>query len=157
MSSETQYTYPCPLCGNSREELEATCKHCGWSPYHDPVGKPKENAPQSEPYSKSTAVFAGVLTILPWFYGFFFFAVVLWGLASSHGQPPVAMFAILFMSHICMMMLSLGLIVFYMIHLFSTDFVPKDQKPLWAVLLLVGGLLAMPIYWFFYIWKPATE
>ncbi len=44
------------------------------------------------------------------------------------------------------MALMLGLTVFYIVHVFRTDRVPADKKALWAVVLFLGNLLAMPFY-----------
>jgi len=56
--------------------------------------------------------------------------------------------------HIATMLEIMGLLVVYIVHLFKTDRVPKDQKALWAVVIFLGSVLAMPVYWYLYIWKP---
>lgn len=55
------------------------------------------------------------------------------------------------------MALMLALMALYIVHVFRTDRVPADKKALWAVVLLLGNLFAMPIYWYFYIWPRADE
>jgi hypothetical protein len=49
----------------------------------------------------------------------------------------------------------IGLLVFYIRHVFQNDRMQEDRKMLWAVVLFLGNALAMPIYWYLYIWKDA--
>jgi len=35
------------------------------------------------------------------------------------------------------------------------DLIDKDKKVLWAVVIFMGSMIAMPIYWYLYIWKQA--
>lgn len=45
-----------------------------------------------------------------------------------------------------------GLFILYLIHLLKTDRVRQDQKALWGVILFLGGIIAMVVYWFMYVW-----
>jgi hypothetical protein len=47
-----------------------------------------------------------------------------------------------------------GLIAIYVRLCFRSAAVPKDQKVLWVVLLVLLNVLAMPVFWFKYIWRP---
>ncbi|MHC4281870.1 MAG: hypothetical protein ACYSWZ_02690 [Planctomycetota bacterium] len=47
----------------------------------------------------------------------------------------------------------LGLWVFYIVYLFKTDRVPKDKKALWAAVILLGHMFAVPVFWYFYVRK----
>jgi hypothetical protein len=40
-----------------------------------------------------------------------------------------------------------------MVNVFRNDQVEKDKKVLWAVVIFMGNMIAMPIYWYLYIWK----
>jgi hypothetical protein len=63
---------------------------------------------------------------------------------------------LLFVAHGLTMLLTLGLLIYYVMHVFKQD-LPEGEKVKWAILLFVGGLLAMPIYWYLKIWKaPAA-
>ena len=66
--------------------------------------------------------------------------------------PPMA-FQILFAVHFFTIMYTFALVGFYIYYLFKTDRVPKDKKALWAVVIFLGNMFAMPVFWFFYIWK----
>lgn len=50
--------------------------------------------------------------------------------------------------------LTVGLLIFYIVHLFGTTLVPQDAKALWAVVLFLGSVIAMPVYWYLYLWRP---
>jgi hypothetical protein len=45
------------------------------------------------------------------------------------------------------------LMVIYIVNVFKNDRVDKDKKVLWAIVLFMGSMIAMPIYWYLYIWK----
>jgi len=44
-----------------------------------------------------------------------------------------------------------GLLVFYVVDLFRNPRVPSESRTLWAVVLFLGNIVAMPIYWALYI------
>ncbi len=44
-----------------------------------------------------------------------------------------------------------------MFYLFKTDVVPQDKKALWAVVLFLGNMISMPIFWYLYIWTKLKE
>lgn len=45
------------------------------------------------------------------------------------------------------------LIVSFIIYALISKKVPKDKKALWASLIIFGGILITPIFWYHYIWK----
>jgi cytosine/uracil/thiamine/allantoin permease len=57
------------------------------------------------------------------------------------------------------MLAVIALMVFYIVNVFRNDRVDKDKKALWAVVLFMGNMIAMPIYWYLYIWRetPAPD
>jgi len=103
----------------------------------------------------------GALTIWPLAYMFLFFAFVagtmLWmSLVPKGGPPhspgvPVA-FLVVFAAHFATILLTFGLIAFYIVYLFKTDRVQQDKKALWAAVLFLGGFVAMPVFFFLYVW-----
>jgi hypothetical protein len=103
---------------------------------------------------KSIALIWGLLTLLPFAY-FVYFISVVGGLEPAKSAAEAeAEFNSIFRLHMLNMLLILGLIISYIIYLFKTDRVAKDKKALWAVVLFMGNLLAMPIFWFLYVWRP---
>jgi len=109
------------------------------------------------------AIVAAVLTIVPWVYVVFFLSYLMPKFRSftTPGGPSPEEFHHLFHSvfrwHLGIMGLVLALTILYIVHLFRTDRVPPDKKALWAVVLLLGNVLAMPVYWYFYVWPKQPE
>ena len=75
-------------------------------------------------------------------------------------EPPVWFFTLFFGGFVAQMLvwlLLVALIVFYILHLFTTDRVRQDKKALWAVVLFLGNIFAMPVYFYFYVWQNPSE
>ena len=49
--------------------------------------------------------------------------------------------------HPSTMLIVMALMVFYIVNVFKNERVDKDQKVLWAVVLFMGNMIAMPVYW----------
>lgn len=111
--------------------------------------------------SRPIKIVVGVFTAWPLLYIVVFFAFIagtmFWMSQSASGDeshssgPPVGLF-LLFAAHFATILLMFGLIAFYIIFLFKTDRVPQDQKALWAVVLFLGNMLAMPVFFCLYVW-----
>ena len=110
--------------------------------------------------SKSKKISLGVLTILPLLYLItfivFFLSMVLTidKQPTSGGMPPI--FRAMMISHMLMMVLIMCLITFYAIHSFNNTRIPQDQKIFWTILIVCGTFIAMPIYWYLFIWKDSA-
>jgi hypothetical protein len=145
--------FPCPQCGTSRGAAESICPSCGWHP------KP-HSAPaiplKSKTMGRFEALVLGCLTIAPLIYFALFFLTMFAAVAGINLLSGDS-FRFLFICHFVVMMLIWILIAYYLVYLFRTDFVKSDQKALWAVVLFLGNCIAMPIFWYLYIWKPATR
>lgn len=102
----------------------------------------------------------GALSLWPFVYMFLFFGFIassfFWtapdGLASNHSSRPPVAFMLIFAAHLATMLLMFALVAFYIAYLFKTDRVAQDKKALWAVVLFLGNMLAMPIFFFIYVW-----
>jgi hypothetical protein len=46
------------------------------------------------------------------------------------------------------------LVASYIIYVFKSRHVPSGKKVLWAAVLFFGNMLAMPVFWFLYVWRP---
>jgi hypothetical protein len=75
---------------------------------------------------------------------------------DGHSSSPPAIMMIIFPLHFLTMLEIFALLAFYIVHVFKTDRVSQDKKALWAVVLFLGNMIAMPIYWYLYIWKEPT-
>ena len=100
------------------------------------------------------AVLWGGVTLLPVVYMFYFFAS--FGPSGGQVNPEEAraQFDFLWRLHMATMALILGLLVTYIVYLFKTEHVPKDKKALWAVVLFMGNMVSMPVFWVLYVWQP---
>ena len=110
--------------------------------------------------SRPIKIVVGILTAWPVLYIFLFFAfiagTIFWISRSASGGghssgPPVA-FLLLFAAHFATILLMFALIAFYNVFLFKTDRVPQDKKALWAAVLFLGNMLAMPVFFYLYVW-----
>lgn len=79
---------------------------------------------------------------------FFIFAVLM--VSSRSGE---LFFPIFFTVHILTMIVSTAILIYFIINVFKNNRVEQDKKFLWAALLFFGNFLAMPVYWYLYIWK----
>ena len=50
--------------------------------------------------------------------------------------------------------LYLALLVFFLIYTYRSARVPTDKRAAWTFFLLFAGFVAMPLFWFMYIWRP---
>jgi hypothetical protein len=109
-----------------------------------------------------TKILLGLASLWPLVYMALFFIFVLssfFFLSRSAGQevgPPIS-FMVIFLLHLLTMLWIIALTVFYIVNVFRNQRVDKDKKALWAVVLFMGNVIAMPIYWYLYVWKePAA-
>jgi len=112
--------------------------------------------------NRPVAILVALLTLAPWGYFVFFFSYVMASFPTipNAAEPPeqfLREFSTIFQLHMIVMALIVALMAFYMVHLFRSDRVPADKKALWAVVLFLGNLLAMPVYWYLYMWPKANE
>lgn len=112
---------------------------------------------------KPTKILVGLASLWPFVYMILFFIFFLssfFFLSASPGQefgPPVG-FIVIFLLHLLTMLWIMALTIFYIVNVFRNERVDKDKKALWAVVLFMGNMIAMPIYWYLYIWKePAPS
>ena len=97
----------------------------------------------------------GALTLCPVVYLVFFFVIMIAGVFRARPRGPESMpidFELLFALHLATMLLVFALIAFYITFLFKTQVVSQDKKALWAVILFLGNMIAMPIFWWLYVW-----
>jgi hypothetical protein len=114
--------------------------------------------------SKVKKLVLAALTAWPIIYMVAFFVFVFGGiLMTSHGHkpgaeagagmPPFMMYLIVF--HCGTILEIMALAVYYIIHCIKNAALKQDMRIIWVILLIMGGIIAMPIYWYLYIW-PST-
>ena len=104
--------------------------------------------------NRQLAILWGMVTLLPVAY----MVYVIASAGSFSGQlsheEARAQFDFLWRLHMASMALTGGLLLAYIVYLFKTEHVPKDKKALWAVVLFLGNMFAMPVFWVLYVWQP---
>ncbi|MCM3872602.1 MAG: hypothetical protein ND895_18120 [Pyrinomonadaceae bacterium] len=119
-------------------------------------------------FKKSTKILLGVVTIWPVAYIFLFMVgmlamMVLMPFAAGPNSPqqpgsplvPLA-FVSFFAVHMLTILLSMGLMAFYIVRVFKTP-LEEAMKIMWTVLICTVGIFAMPVFWYLYIWRePAV-
>jgi hypothetical protein len=98
----------------------------------------------------------GILTVWPLLYilligGVTFLAVIADAGRSRHVLHE-ALFGTLLLMHLAVLFLVMGLTAFYIVYLFTTERVPQSRKAFWGVVLLLGNVIAMPVFFGLYIW-----
>ncbi|MBV9495832.1 MAG: hypothetical protein JOZ54_16410 [Acidobacteria bacterium] len=108
--------------------------------------------------SRPVALLLGIASLWPPIYMLLFFGVVAMFFLHPPGNSPhsgfPAAFGALFIVHLLTMLLTFALLAAFIVHAFKTDLIAQDKKVLWVVILFFGGIIANPIYWYLYIWKP---
>jgi hypothetical protein len=110
---------------------------------------------------KPLAIVIGIFTIWPVIYMALF---IVWFIVTAltffqHTQQhqsagPPALFQYIFLPHLLTMLLTFVLIAFYIVHVFKNPALKDDRRVLWAVVLFMGGIIAAPVYWWLFIWRP---
>ena len=113
--------------------------------------------------SRARAIVLAVLTAWPLLYVMLFVGIISWtvmsaALGSYDSDGPPMLFRVLFVLHFLTMVEMVLLLVVYIVYLLRTDRIAQDKKALWAVVLFCGNMIAMPVFWYLYIWKePGAE
>jgi hypothetical protein len=109
--------------------------------------------------SKPAKILLGVATVAPIVFMILLVVVFFSAFSSFSSGRRVNMdafsslFGAIFTLQILLWLLTLGLTVFYIVNVFRNGRVEKDKKALWAVVIFLGNILAMPVYWYLYIWR----
>jgi hypothetical protein len=110
--------------------------------------------------NKSAKIVLGILTFLPLLFlistlGFFvfnFFSVFF----SQEPEMPMMLFS--YLSYVLpylflIILLALGLFVFYIVHIIRNASLDTEKRILWIVVVFFAYGVALPIYWYIHIWK----
>ncbi|HTS83254.1 MAG TPA: hypothetical protein VMH40_21840 [Myxococcaceae bacterium] len=114
--------------------------------------------------SKGVKLLLGVATLWPLLYlGLFVGWWLSMMLRMSSGHPwvpmqgPLGGMGLVFGLHCLTMAWVAGLLVVYIVDVFRNPRVRNEQKALWAVVLFLGNVFAMPVYWSLHVWpEPAS-
>ena len=108
--------------------------------------------------SRNRKLLLGALTLWPPIYMVLFFAsIVVLFATNDDGNGAGPPFAVLFAAHAATILLMFGLLAVYLTHLMRSSFVPHDQRIVWVLMLIFANMIAMPIYWWLYVWKEGES
>lgn len=148
----------CPSCKAEYQEGYTTvCKSCNID-----LIESIDNQTQSSTTSAAGKIILGLFTFLPFIFfivmmclfGFMFMRVF----TGDQGQsefPQVFISVIVF--QMIMIICSLALMIIYIIKAFTNPVIGQVEKIIWVIVIFMFGMVAMPIYWFFYIWQDRKE
>ncbi len=114
--------------------------------------------------SRSTKLFVGILSFLPILlllvFFFMFFRMIPEFMQWEGRDPePYEMFDTfmpVFFIAIFMSILSLGLLIFFIMHLVRNKTMDSTERIIWILVLLFAGIIGYPIYWYMRVWKDGT-
>ena len=111
---------------------------------------------------KPSKLLLGLATLWPFAYMIFFFVAVfstiLFMPKAGEGDSGFPLlFTIIFPLHFLTILSMFALTTFYIVNVFRNDRVEKDKKVLWAIVLFMGNMIAMPVYWYLYIWRESSD
>jgi glucan phosphoethanolaminetransferase (alkaline phosphatase superfamily) len=108
---------------------------------------------------RKTRVDLGLISIWPlaWcilFYGVFGNVGMILAFPGSSVSPEMMAFGtILLLVHLATIVVVIALMVLYIREIVTRDWASRSGKALWIVLLVVGSVLTLPVYWYLYVWR----
>ena len=116
--------------------------------------------------SQGLKLIVGFFTFLPYLlipyylYQFFHFFIDMIHQGINHGEPdPVVVLgtmAPMFVAIGLLSLTSIGLLIFYIIHVVNNKIIDGNERILWVLLFVFAGLIAFPIYFFMRLWNDGT-
>ena len=103
--------------------------------------------------SRPLALLVGLLTAWPPVYFVGFTAVVLGAVGGDAFMGDRREFELLFRLHLLTMLVSMGLLAFFVVHCFRNDRVPQERRVMWLLVLFLGNMFAFPVYWYLHVWR----
>lgn len=98
----------------------------------------------------------GVLTFTPFAYGAAVNVSIFLAFATGR-YPSFDSTAVLMLAQALVVLLVVGLLASYLWFLFEAERIASDKKPLWTVVLSLGNVVSMPIFWYLHTCKPACD
>ena len=100
---------------------------------------------------KTGKIIIGILTVLPIVYIIYFIA------SFFNFSNDLENFELMMMLHLFTMVLTIGLLIFYIVNAYNSKKLTTDKRSLWIIILFLGSFIAMAIYWYLYIWKSRPD
>jgi len=112
---------------------------------------------------RSIAVILGVLSIAPLLYIVIFAGFVLPRLNSvgaPRGISPdsyATLFKLTFLLHVLTAIVTVALVLLYIGMVHRSPGLSRSARIVWDALLLVGGVLVIPVFWYAHVWRSQDK
>lgn len=111
--------------------------------------------------SRSSKLFIGLLSFLPILLLVALFVMIFrlipefieWSNYEPEPQDVFSAFGPVFILGLFMGLLSLGLLIFFIIHLVRNKAMDTTERVIWVLVFLFAGIIGYPIYWYMRVWK----
>jgi len=125
------------------------------------MAKNKANFTEIYFMSRGSKLLIGILSFLPIILLIVFLASIFtmvptmmqWDNHEPEPQRVFSTFAPMFFLGILMSLLSIGLLVFFIMHLVRNKVMDSTEKIIWILVFIFAGMVGYPIYWYMRIWK----
>lgn len=113
--------------------------------------------------SRSSKLFIGILSFLPIILLVVFFIMIFsmfhvffeWDKYEPAPQEVFSTMAPLFVLGFGMGILSIGLLIFFIMHLIRNKAMDSTERIIWILVFLFAGIVGYPIYWYMRVWKDS--
>jgi len=105
--------------------------------------------------NKPLKILLGMATIWPAIYMVLFFVTAFSAIFSPGGAPtpfPIGSAGFI-AAHLFTMLLSMGLMAFYIFRVVKSDRLDNTRKIIWTLLIFMAGAFAMPVFWYLHVWR----
>ena len=107
--------------------------------------------------TKAWKLLLGAVTVWPIAHILLFIVAAFHSILIGQTKEPTRLWEIIIPLHLLTILLSFVLMAFYVVNVIRTDRIKSDMKAVWAIVIVVGGPIALPIYWYFFIWKDTVS
>jgi len=117
--------------------------------------------------SRSSKLFIGILSFLPIILLFVMLFMILrlfptfieWSNNGDNYEPATqevfSTFGPIFFLGLGMGLLSIGLLIFFIMHLVRHKAMDSTERIIWVLVFLFAGIVGYPIYWYMRVWKDS--
>ena len=115
--------------------------------------------------SRSSKLFIGILSFLPIILLFVMLFMIFrlfptfieWSNYGDKYEPATqevfSAFGPIFVLGLIMGLLSIGLLIFFIMHLLRHKAMDSTERIIWILVFLFAGIIGYPIYWYMRVWK----
>jgi hypothetical protein len=99
----------------------------------------------------------GLLSALPATYTLIFALCTIIAISIAGPSQSSERFGLLFAIHSSVALLAFGLVCYYALDVCDNPDVPKDNRSLWLIVIILLGVFTAPAYWYIYKWRPHRD